>query len=135
MRIKWNGQQLQKAVERGKSLGLEVAAIKVHEAAVVEATKSVDTGRLRGSIAYAVENERAKAPQPKSINSKAEDSNIRSTKDTATIGTNVEYALKIEYGGSVKQGAEGFLRPALDKIQPDLNKIFQQYVSQEVKRG
>ena len=57
----------------------------------------VDTGKLRASITTEVGNLEAE------------------------VGTNVEYALYVEFGTS-KQSAQPFMRPALDKAITQLNK-------------
>ena len=57
----------------------------------------VDTGKLRASITTEVGNLEAE------------------------VGTNVEYALCVEFGTS-KQSAQPFMRPALDKAITQLNR-------------
>ena len=57
----------------------------------------VDTGKLRASITTEVGNLEAE------------------------VGTNVEYALYVEFGTS-KQSAQPFMRPALDKAITQLNR-------------
>jgi hypothetical protein len=76
---------------------LKTSALLVHG----DATRIVPvlTGRLKASLNYKVEN------------------------NTATVGTNVEYAEKIEYGGSQK-APQGYLRPAFYKNEDKIKEIF-----------
>jgi len=88
--------KMKSLLAEGIEKGLTMAAITVDKSAKVKTP--VDTGRLRASIGYEVES------------------------DTATIGTNVEYATFIEYGHS-RKAPDGFLRPALDENRGKINKM------------
>ena len=71
------------------------------ELVLSESTRIVPvlTGRLRSSLNYKV------------------------NENWATVGTNVVYAAKIEFGGS-KKAPEGYLRPALYKNEDNIQNIF-----------
>lgn len=127
-KLKWNGQQVIKLSEKATELALEHIAIDVHREAVRSAP--VDTGRLKGSLAYSVNGDNSRGSKPVET-SKANDDKIRSEKNMATVGTNVEYAIKMEYGGS-KQAPEGYLRPASDKVRPKIPQIVQKYFKKEL---
>ncbi len=74
----------------------------------------VDTGRLRNSITYATAKTQSKGNEDKDgAKASAEDmaQHGSAEPDSVYIGTNVEYAERIELGGS-KQAPKGFLRPA-----------------------
>lgn len=75
--------------------GLTTAAIRVHGDAVKNAEASVVTGRLRASIAYTVDGGSPTGNQTVA-DSQTGDSNISAPKNTAVVGTNVEYAAKVE---------------------------------------
>lgn len=86
--------------------GLEEASLRVQGRASEIAP--VDTGRLAQSISYRVEE------------------------TSATVGSNVVYARRIEYGHSQK-APKGYLRPALDEIRPKLKAIFDKYIRKALK--
>lgn len=73
----------------------------------------VDTGRLRNSITYATAKTQSKGNDMGGAKASAEDMKQLATAEdnSVYIGTNVEYAERIELGGS-KQAPKGFLRPA-----------------------
>lgn len=64
----------------------------------------VDTGRLRGSITHAVDD------------------------DTAYIGTNVEYAAYVECGTSRNMDPRPYLRPAIENHTHVYMDIIEQYL-------
>lgn len=81
---------------------LEALAIEAEGNAVTEITElgAVDTGRLRGSITHATDQ------------------------DSAYIGTDVEYAQYVELG-TYKMAARPFLRNAITKYTDDYKRIIQ----------
>ena len=82
---------------------LEALGIEAEGNAVTEITdmKAVDTGRLRGSISHAHDN------------------------DAAYIGTNVEYAPYVEFG-TYRMDARPFLRNAVSKYSDDYKAIIKE---------
>lgn len=127
-KLKWNGQQVIKLSEKATELAIEHIAIDVHREAVRNAP--VDTGRLKGSLAYSVNGDNSKGSGPVET-SKPNDDKIKSNKNMAIVGTNVGYAIKMEYGGS-KQAPKGYLRPASDKVRLTIPKIVQKYFKKEL---
>ena len=85
----------QEDVLEGLQKNIEKAALTLEKNA--KQNCPVDTGKLRASITTEV------------------------GKLEAEVGTNVEYALYVEFGTS-KQSAQPFMRPALDKAITQLNK-------------
>ena len=85
----------QEDVLEGLQKDIEKAALTLEKNA--KQNCPVDTGKLRASITTEVGNLEAE------------------------VGTNVEYALYVEFGTS-KQSAQPFMRPALDKAITQLNK-------------
>ena len=85
----------QEDVLEGLQQDIEKAALTLEKNA--KQNCPVDTGKLRASITTEVGNLEAE------------------------VGTNVEYALYVEFGTS-KQSAQPFMRPALDKAITQLNK-------------
>jgi HK97 gp10 family phage protein len=81
---------------------LEALGIEAEGNAVTEITElgAVDTGRLRGSITHATDQ------------------------DSAYIGTDVEYAQYVELG-TYKMAARPFLRNAITKYTDDYKRIIQ----------
>ena len=82
---------------------LEALGIEAEGNAVAEITdmKAVDTGRLRGSISHAKDN------------------------DSAYIGTNVEYAPYVELG-TYRMAARPFLRNAITNYTNDYKAIIKE---------
>lgn len=103
--IKINDKLVKDAVERGMEAGLTEIALRVH--ATSTQIVPVDTGRLKNSLTWRVEGPEAE------------------------VGTNVEYAERIEYGGS-RQAPQGFLRPALDSVGPKMGDIMQKNVKRAI---
>ena len=85
----------QEDVLEGLQKDIEKAALTLEKNA--KQNCPVDTGKLRASITTEVGNLEAE------------------------VGTNVEYALCVEFGTS-KQSAQPFMRPALDKAITQLNR-------------
>ena len=75
-----------------------------HATAEITAVGAVDTGRLRDSIEFDVEDK------------------------TLYVGTNVEYAPYVEFG-TVKMTARPYLRPAIEKNLSEYQQIFEQELS------
>lgn len=93
----------------------------------------VDTGRLKASISYVVENKKPQGwenhPQSQSA-----DHDVDGEGDgSVVIGTNVVYAKSIEYGHS-KRAPSGYLKKALDATEPLLNKIVADELKKELKK-
>ena len=63
----------------------------------------VDTGRLRASITHKIEEKKDEI--------------------TGIVGTNIEYAIYVEYGTS-RMKAEPYLRPSLQKNIPIIKALF-----------
>lgn len=96
------GEVLEELAHR-KPIILEALAIEAEGNAVSEITSlgAVDTGRLRGSIAHAADE------------------------DAAYIGTNVEYAPYVELG-TYKMPPRPFLRNAINNYTEDYKRILEE---------
>lgn len=93
--------QLSKSFQTVIKISVTAAALLVHGDATRLAP--VDTGRLRSSLTYITED------------------------NAAIVGTDVEYAKKMEYGGS-RQAPNGYLRPALYNNIDKINSIFSKQI-------
>lgn len=100
-----NIEQVKRQMAAATAEFLETAALKVEGDAILLCP--TDTGNLRNSISHEVEE------------------------NTATIGTNVEYASHVELGTS-KQGAQPFLRPALDQNQDSLKTMYKDIIKRHI---
>ena len=100
----WNGAEYIAKVAAAKDIGVEKAALVVQKDAMDDAP--VDTGALRNSITYNLLGD-----------------------GKAEIGSNLEYATKMEFGGS-SQAPRGYLRPAIDKNYQNTLDL----ISEEIKR-
>jgi len=130
--------KLKKAYEKAQDKALTSIGIFVQERASKNCP--VDSGRLRASITYRVGKERAKQYE-KNSNSEGWDDDIdKTTENKVLIGSNVEYAKKIEFGfGKVPDmGATpikstrsktpdstgtGYLRRAIDDNRSTIKRI------------
>ena len=108
----------------------------------------VVTGRLKGSITYAIKSAQSSLRAPAAGGDKI---NKPSDKYTLHVGTNVEYAPSVEYGSSARgerqslktrriakatggRQAKPYLRPALDENRGRIVKLFKEKL-QEYFRG
>ena len=121
---KWTDKVQASDFEKIVNAALPPIGIMLEGEAIVRCP--VRTGRLRGSITYAVQRENDNPRPP----ARAEDKVDRPTnKYTLYVGTNVDYAQHIEYG-TRHMGAQPYLRPALDYGR----KIAQKMFTDEIKR-
>lgn len=100
VRLKDNSSTILAKISRASSTTLTAIGIQAQMYATYLCP--VDTGRLRGSIAYIVQD------------------------DTVHIGTNVEYAPYVEKG-TRKMKAQPFLTPAITDHQSDWEEIAEKY--------
>lgn len=114
-------------IEKAHIKALTMSALEVHRRATENATASVDTGRLRGSISYSVNGGQTQGfkPVPESEN---QDYNIKSGKFYAIVGSNVVYARRLEYGWS-RRMPDGFLRKAYDTSKEKIKRFFKDEMS------
>ena len=117
---------------KARKRALTAVGIKVQAEATKNATPSVDTGRLRASLSYVVEDGMIIKPNLSVVNSESEDTQISGAKKAVVIGTNVEYAKYIEYGGSQKQ-PRGYLRIAVDENRNIITNILNQEYKKALK--
>lgn len=114
-------EKARREVEKAMLKGLSGAAVIVHSAAVQNATPSVQTGRLRASIAFRVEDDAPKGMQSVPT-SRSDDSRISSAgKMTAVVGTNVEYAASVEFNS---KRSRGYLTKALELNKANVQRYF-----------
>lgn len=113
---------LENAIERGfEAIGMSA---QEHATQIITSNKSVDTGRLRNSIAYALAGE---APSPASYsddqgNGFSYSGAAPAGKNTLYLGTNVEYAKYVEVGSSGRR-AKPFMRPAVDNYKDEYRNL------------
>jgi len=91
--------------------GIEKGALRVEADAKRNATPSVDTNLLRGSITHKLKPNRL----------------------SATVGTNVEYAAFVEFG-TVKQSAQPYLYPALQSNQDNISNDVMEAIRDSIRR-
>ena len=101
--LNWFGDKAIENMSRAKSVALKASALIVEGQAKLLCP--VDTGNLRNSITNEVEDQ------------------------VARIGTNVEYGPHVELG-TVKQTAQPFNGPALDRNKKNIQKIFAQTIGE-----
>ena len=115
MKMDWNGDKVIRAAEQAKKKALTEAALIV-EGQAVNLTP-VDTGNLKSSITHQV------------------------GADEARVGTNVEYAARLEFGFNdtdslgrrYNQPAQPYLRPALDMNTKNIKKILGDLIGKGVE--
>jgi len=125
------GKRYDKALEHAILQGLETAGIVIEGEAVTRAP--LKTGRLKGSITYAVRGKRSYARSPAGP---MDEVSAPSDRYTLYVGTNVEYAQHVEYGTVRTRGAKKpYLVPALINRARDVQKIVRDTMREAISRG
>ena len=135
--LKWHGDKVIQAVQK-KELALTRAGIEVQEAAKKNATRSVDTGNLRGSISYALWNKGGTVSSPAQPESGLK---AHGSKDYVYVGTNVKYARRLEYGfvgrdklgRNYNQAAQPYLRPGYESQKSRIARIIADILGPQIK--
>ena len=122
-----------KAIERATQQGLTAGAEMIEGEAkrTITENKSVDTGRLRGSLSYSVSGSAPIGLEPVG-ESQSDDGVRKSTKKSALIGTNVYYGKYVEFGTEKAKG-KPFLRPAFDANVTKIKALFRGLYARAVK--
>lgn len=122
------------------SVGRALVAVGLHLEGAAKAEVPVDTGRLGGSITWAVHNKGSMAgppPRPpKRQGPPATQADIvdRPTDEwTLHVGTAVEYAPYMEYGTRYTK-AQSFLRVPLDRNKKEVQEIFAEALRGGIRR-
>ncbi len=115
------------AIEKATERALRKIGIVISGWAMV--LVPVDSGRLRGSITYAVTDKQSDIQTPAEQKDK-----IRKprSKREVWIGTNVGYAPDVEYG-TRHMAAQSYLRPALDENRKNARKIYRAEITKAFK--
>ena len=106
--VEWYGADVIRSANSAKKGALTMAAIVVNMDATMLAP--VDTGNLRDSVTYEVDE------------------------DEARVGTNVDYAPHLEYG-TVKMAAQPYLRPSLDNNKSQIEKMIGDVIGKAAEAG
>lgn len=122
-----------KAIQRATDQGLTAGAEMIESEAkrIITENKSVDTGRLRGSLSYTVNGGATQKFQPVP-ESESDDPIKGGKKNVAIIGTNVFYGKFIEFGTS-RMKERPFLRPAYDQSVTRIKALFRALYAKAVK--
>lgn len=113
--LEWNGDEVIRQGILSRFRALTTSAILVNGRAIV--LTPVDTGNLRSSITYVVEDT-GSFPDDK-----GKSKSIKAGKGTAIIGTVVFYGPYVEFGTRFMR-AQAFLGPALASSINDIKDIF-----------
>lgn len=111
------GKDYGEAIRRGTIAGVLKAALKVEATAKRIANGNKDTGRLTGSITYAMKASKSQ-PQPPATAGDA--IQPPASEYEAYVGTNVEYAIYNEYGTIKFPSGNPFMRPAIDIVRGNM---------------
>ena len=117
------------AIEKATVAALTQAGIIVEGAAIAMVPEK--TGRLKGSITWAVRNARSHvsgAAGPGDAVSAPTDGY------TVHVGSNVDYAQHVEYG-TKRSKAKPYLRPALQQNKGVIRRDFAKWVKEFMRRG
>jgi hypothetical protein len=108
------------AVRHAKDIWLMEAGIAIEGQATLLAP--VKTGRLRGSITWATRKDSGGLNQGKDAKGASAGDAVSKPNDDdiVHIGTNVEYAMAMEYGSAKYPTGQPYLRPALRVMRPKL---------------
>ena len=128
IRITDNTESFLTAFDRALRNGLEAIGMtaEAHAKKKITENDSVDTGRLRNSITYAISGEKAHIDTYNDDEGNTYSYSGTAPKDNqlaAYIGTNVEYAEYVELGTS-RAPAYPYLRPAATEHTEEYRRIF-----------
>jgi HK97 gp10 family phage protein len=98
--------KVRKKVAAAAKRARKMSALIVEGSAIMRCP--VDTGNLRGSLTYKV------------------------NEDGAEVGTNVDYAAHVEFG-TVRQKAQPYLRPALDENETAIKRVYAKEIGNALK--
>ena len=140
MKMEWKGDKVMSAADKAVTKGLLEVGIVLHGQAVELCP--VKTGNLKNSISFTLDGKvhglnsagGQKAKQSEGVKSSRD-------KDAVTVGTNVEYAARLEFGfqGTDSKGrkynqpAQPYLRPAVDVNIKNIEKILGGEVGKGIK--
>ena len=116
--VRWNGPDWKKRIEKVGFRGVIECGLAIE--AQAKALQKPDTGRLRDSITTQWQGG-GTSPGPMA---QAGDTIGTPEAGTVATGTNVEYALYVEYGTS-RSMAQPYLRPAIDLVSGKAVQIVQ----------
>jgi hypothetical protein len=111
------GKDYAEAVRSGTIAGVLKAALQVEAQAKRIAHGNAVTGRLTGSITYAMRGSRSNPQPPATAGDAIQAPN---SEYEAYVGSNVEYAIYNEYGTVNWWTGNPFLRPAIDIVRGKL---------------
>lgn len=109
----WNGPRFKKRMNKAIIQALITIALMIEREAKILCP--VDTGRLRASITYEIDETRLVARVK--AGGDVVESQVTRAAGKAMAGTNVLYAIYVEMG-TWKMEAQPYLRPALEKVRP-----------------
>ena len=114
------------AIDRATKRALEIIGKVVLGRAQAYAHGNVDTGRLAGSLTYAVKNKQSDITRPGPGPHATDRDRVKKpqSKYELYVGSNVEYAQHVEYGTRYTGSGWPYLRPALDDSRRDAQKIY-----------
>ena len=143
MSFEWKGDKALTAAERGRKKGLYAGAILVHGSAVLKCPVGVYPkgsgkvgGNLRSSLSFSVEGGSAEG-------GKGDDVVGASPPEEAVIGTNVEYAARVEFGfegtdslgRTYDQKGQSYLTAAFNENKKAAKELFRKAMKEELERG
>ena len=114
----WNGPAHKERMRRTIIQALTTIALMIEREA--KRLCPVDTGRLRASITIHVDKNRLIGYVIAGGN--VDEAQVHSKRGRAIAGTNVLYAIFVEQG-TWKMEAQPYLRPALEKLRPQIMAI------------
>ena len=125
---KWTDKVQASDFERMVKRGLSAIGPFIEGEAIVRTDGFTVTGRLRGSITYAIKTEQDEIRPDKSGTRWGEDKIDKPIdKYTLYVGSNCNYAQHVEYGTRFSR-AQPYMRPALDKNKKRCREIFQKEI-------
>lgn len=127
----------QKEIEKNIDKAVKIVSKSIEEGLIESGERGVNilkknspvvSGRLRGSMSYTIDK-KIYSPLKNSKNKSTDTVKKTQDKDTVYIGTNVEYAQKVEYLS--KTGSKGFMHRSYQILKGIVKKI----VAKNIKEG
>ena len=137
--LKWYGREVEKQILSGAEKAVKKGCYLIEGDAKILQTPHVDTGRLRSSISVNWSGSgmsSGKVTSPAKVEDGVSMPPTETGKFTGRVGSNVEYARRIELGfvdvdslgRKYNQPPYPFLRPALEKNRSKIEGLFKDLI-------
>ena len=130
-KVEWNKDPI-KAVDKAKDKALYAGGVFLHQEMSLRC--EVDTGYLRNSISFAIENSQFGLNSSSGESANTSDGIEQAGENEVRIGTGANYAQWVEFGTSFHETLpKRFIRPAYDNNITRIKKLFSEMYESELR--